>query len=274
MQAVGAVQGHVGQGQRDEFGAAERAGEPHEQHAGVAAGGHPGRPAARDQGQPVDQAANVLEEQRRPPGRWGGPDPADPGQGPADQFRPARRRQPGRGVQLDNRGHPPLPGPRGPRSRRPAVWWPARPPRGSPGPPHGHELGRITGQRLRGVIDRGRLDGGHRDHHRMLHIHPRTAADDRPAPPGRPPHPPPPSTPSARPAPHPLPRSSPRSPAVDRPSVPATERRSSTGRPSAWIFDRRGDGRRHSRDRQSGFVNVGWPHHVRFGWLHPWARLV
>lgn len=23
-----------------------------------------------------------------------------------------------------------------------------------------------------------------------------------------------------------------------------------------------------------GFVNVGWPHHVRFGWLHPWARLV
>ena len=26
--------------------------------------------------------------------------------------------------------------------------------------------------------------------------------------------------------------------------------------------------------RAGGFVNVGWPHHVRFGWLHPWARLV
>lgn len=27
-------------------------------------------------------------------------------------------------------------------------------------------------------------------------------------------------------------------------------------------------------DVTGGFVNVGWPHHVRFGWLHPWARLV
>lgn len=28
------------------------------------------------------------------------------------------------------------------------------------------------------------------------------------------------------------------------------------------------------RSALPGFVNVGWPHHVRFGWLHPWARLV
>lgn len=31
---------------------------------------------------------------------------------------------------------------------------------------------------------------------------------------------------------------------------------------------------RRLRGLQHGFVNVGWPHHVRFGWLHPWARLV
>jgi len=61
MHTVGAVQGDVGEGERGEFGAAVRAGEPHQQQRGVAAGGHPRRPAARLRGQRCQQHPDVVQ---------------------------------------------------------------------------------------------------------------------------------------------------------------------------------------------------------------------
>jgi len=75
MQPVRRVEGDVGQGERDQFGAAVRAGEPHQQ-------------------------------QRRPAVRRCRADPPDPRQRAADHLGPAGGIQPGGGVHLIDRRDP------------------------------------------------------------------------------------------------------------------------------------------------------------------------
>jgi hypothetical protein len=61
VQAVGPVQGDVGQGQGDELRAAVRAGEPQQQRH-VPAGRDPGRPLGDPSGQLNHQDPQVIEE--------------------------------------------------------------------------------------------------------------------------------------------------------------------------------------------------------------------
>jgi len=73
MQAVRGGQGDVFEGERDQFGAAVRAGEPHQQQRHVPAGGHPRRPATRLRRQRCQQQPDVVQVARARAGFVGWP---------------------------------------------------------------------------------------------------------------------------------------------------------------------------------------------------------
>jgi hypothetical protein len=104
MQPVRPVEGHIGDGQRDELGPAVRASEPHQQDGHVPAGGDPGRPIISKSSQVNHQRPHIVQQERGPPDLRGGPDPPHPDNA-RRTTRPGRVRQAGGGVELVDRRH-------------------------------------------------------------------------------------------------------------------------------------------------------------------------
>ncbi len=110
MQAVEPVQRDIAAHERDEFAAAERAGEPHQEDGGVAAFEDLIRPTRTVCPRLVDDGDDVGGQQRRPRGAGPLPRrcivPPDPGQGRGDQLVAAGSRMPGAAVVEADARHP------------------------------------------------------------------------------------------------------------------------------------------------------------------------
>jgi len=91
VQPVRRVHRHIVEVQGDEFAAPVGAGESHQQQGGVAVGGHRVRPHPERRRQSCQDGADIGQEQWATPFRWCPPQPANPGQGPPDDFRAAGR---------------------------------------------------------------------------------------------------------------------------------------------------------------------------------------